>query len=373
MPSIPSPTSPQQQTVLRVKRSRESEALDLLTVELAAKAPKRARTVPSAATHTALRLLSLALTPLPPAETVENGEKKDKDRLHGKTRRVTFRRIVDPAQPGPRAVIGKARVVDVAQKALRRVGQTAVAVEVLKRAEENDAAANVKAEEEAKTQANEGVASDKKSVRFLCNGVEMVRYTDEPEDAAFVYDLYMREEPVEASPVSGTNLDARLPAEAAMAEADTERKEAVVLASDLPEDLRFHWDGEEVDGESSDDGAAQDPAHVDDMDDSEGSIDYPSTPDEAAYVGEVVSDPDSESDSDDEGGYNGRRNGPGRRMLAPMFGARSLLDDPDNEGSADASPLAFGDYAGFYAGHDDDEDDEGANSGACSDDQDDNY
>jgi hypothetical protein len=208
---------------------------------------------------------------------------------------------------------------------------------------------------------------------FTCNGVEMLRDINTrvgaDVDAPFVYDIYVREERGELAQNS-TSVCAD--ADGLLDRARTEHIEAVVLASDLPDDVRFCWDDEGLDEDSSDNSAAADPALVDDLDDSEGSIDYPSTPDEDAYAGEVVSEADSDSEASSRDECTTRRRRCGRRGVPPLFGSFSLLDESAAGGRADSSPNAFGDYRGVHSddrnseGDDEDvDDDNGYNSDTC--------
>jgi hypothetical protein len=358
-----------QQTVLRIKRTRGSDALDRLTVELAAIAPASKRPRTDQTPLTALRTLSLSATSKPPSET---------------KRRVTFRRV-DPTQPGPRAVICKARVVDISQRALRRVGpssatsagfetEVAAASSVDTDVRLNNGYPRMGAGANGAIDDNVcGFPDQRMRGTFTCNGVEMVRDVNTRVgaggDAPFVYDIYVREERGE---LAQNNTAVCTDDDGPLDRDRTERIEAVVLASDLPDDVRFCWDNEGLDEDSSDNSAAADPALVDDLDDSEGSIDYPSTPDEDAYIGEVVSEADSDSDASSRDECSTRRRRCGQREIPPLFGSFGLLDESAAGGRAGSSPNAFGSYRGVHSGDRDSEcdgedvdDDNGYDSDTC--------
>lgn len=263
MPLAPRP-APGPPAALRLKRPRAAPAPDLLRVRGAAPPAKRPRTISSSVA--ALSLESQASPPPPPRRP---------------PRRATFRRA-DPSAPGVRLAIAKGGVVDVAARLLRHEGFG-----------KDGKVAN-------------GTRREAGAV-MLCDGLAMVRerLCDASDDATtgivdmqagsaasglsgegteeddFVYDVYLRDEDCDAHPVVGD----------ATGSGDDAGDEAVLMATDVP-DVLF-W-GDEDGAESSDDEPGD--AY---LEDSEGSVDYPSTPDSEAYVGEVV-DESADSDESDE-------------------------------------------------------------------------
>lgn len=253
-------TSPAEgRTVLRVKRPRTAPAPELLAVEdSAASGAKRPRTSAAAA------FARLALAPdgrgtpqngagegLPAATAGGAGDEELRKRY------AAFRRL-DASTPGARRVIAKGKVVDVAAKLVQVKGKELMG---------------------GKGKGKGGGGGDGGAV-FTCNGDEMLRESLAEvrgdgraggglgkdtaggdvglEDEDCVYDVYVRDSAMVL---------------------DVEDADAVLRASDVP-DVEF-WSGDEAD--SSDDGGGDC-----DLDDSEGSVDYPSTPDEDAYEHEVV-------------------------------------------------------------------------------------
>jgi hypothetical protein len=325
MPTL-APAAPP--TVLRLKRARSEAAPALLSVQDGGSA-KRARTADGGAFG------ELSLSENAPA-----------------LRRATFRRV-DAAAPGVRGVIEKARVVDVAAKLLKRKGGS---------------------------RAEAGRTAGGAGRILLCNGVEMVRErlgggvmvsdgeaaqdeggTDvrEAENCGenFVYDVYVRED-----------RDALAVVGAAAGLEDV----AVLLACDVPE-VEF-WSGDDnLDSSGAEAGDAY-------LEDSEGSVDYPSTPDSGAYAGEVVAADESDAshgeDGEDEDAWRRREVFGGRSLGFAVgnarFGGIALQGQHgDNGGFFDGSSGEIGgdDDGGSGASNDDDDDDGG--SGASNDDDDD--
>lgn len=258
-------------TILRVKRERETPALDVVAIELRTKRPR-------------LDVEKLGNLSLADDSKLDHNE----DAAERGRRRVKFRRI-DADVASFHDLDGRSRFIDVAREHLRRFrgGKDAseTTAENLGRGSSGqdvagsflDQNCESKADSHSESPFSDSVSLDSQSVcNLTCNGQEMLRETrinampaiDFKSDDSTVFDLYAQDGSLE------TVLDG---------EEDGSRAEesmAVVLAEDLP-DIDF------LDGYSSD-SLLEDKAPYDDEDPSEGSIDYPSTPNDDIYVREVV-------------------------------------------------------------------------------------
>jgi hypothetical protein len=311
---------------LRLKRGRADAAPHFVTVELAP-APKRLR--------------ALSLDPVRPgAQHISSGDGSGVVGGHqGRGHKVRFRRL-DLVRSGPRHVIAKAHVVDVLAERLRDFPLALRAAEQEKRnAREKQMPVEKQMQRESfgeqqqesyiasvhNLRPREGLDERQRQEEFTCNGELMVRQPVEAEVAAakaldkdlFVYDIYLRED-VEAEEVDKEGkptseilevdqLDQRplvappSPLEHAPGSASEHGdmasnrfwSEAFLSAADVP-GIEF-WDGP---GDSSDELLGD--GCEDDGESSEGSVDYPSTPDEDAYVREVVSGGDEDDEIVDE-------------------------------------------------------------------------
>lgn len=252
---------------MRLKRLRSAPAPDVLRVRGAGPPAKRPRTVGSSIAALSLEAPAPAPapSPLPPRPP----------------RRATFRRA-DPTTPGVHRAIAKGGVVDVAARLLRRegVGKDGKGSAGMRRG----AGAVMLCDGVAMVRERLCDAKDTTSAVLDTDGESAGsgRSTKEAEDEDFVYDVYLRDEDGDAFPAD----------EEAAGPSDDADDEAVLMAHDLPGVL--FW-GEEDGAESS----ADEPGDAY-LEDSEGSVDYPSTPDSAAYIGEVVDESSGSGESDDE-------------------------------------------------------------------------
>jgi hypothetical protein len=199
---------------------------------------------------------------------------------------------------------------------------------------------------------------------FTCNGVAMVRgpassgLSPSTDQDSFVYDLYVREEDGESGiPRNHEDDSSRLahaaellehisaaPTNAAVAGAH-QWNDAYLSAADVP-GIEF-WDGS---GDSSDE--LLDEAREFDAPSSEGSVDYPSTPEADAYVREVVSGDDAENGGGDDYAFGNEQfdsddGDSNKAMCRPspstLFGYRRHGSDDDTLSMPEVNGLEQGD------------------------------
>lgn len=319
--AVPAQHAPGPPAVLRLKRPRAAPAPAVLRVCGHGPAAKRPRTA-------ACGLANLSLAPPPPRPPTPP------------PRRASYRRA-DLAVPGVRRAIAKGGVVDVASRLLRRggVGKDGKGVNGLRGGSGIVMLCDGLAmTHETIGDGGRGVPGgssglvERSGTATLVenNGCESEVTAKSRGEAVedFVYDVYLREEDCDEAEAMGG-----IEAEAA--------DEAVLMAHDMPNVL--FW-GDEDGAESSDD--EPDDAY---LEDSEGSVDYPSTPESDAYVREIVEESASSSDivDEDEDIWQERRAGfGGARMFAV---GTSTFGGVVQRGDREADD-------GFYDGSDDDND-----------------
>lgn len=260
--------------VLRVKRDATEAMFEYVTVELGP-VRKRPRSVRAAFAGLGLGGSSYADNRADAPREADHAAPVDTPReadhvapADTQRRTVRFRRL-PPTVGGPRRSIAKEKVIDIARNALRHA----------RRSEAQEAVTETPHEhKKSDTDRENDPSHTKTSQRQSTNGSEAAQQSrDDEEGENVVYDLYVRDDAPLAN--AGRAIE--------VLRDDDLKHSAVLMAEDVPEhDLwRLCGDSDLVNEDS------EDSIHEDST---EGSVDYPDTPNDDAYTDEVVSQDMSE-------------------------------------------------------------------------------
>lgn len=267
-------------TILRIKRNREDSALDVVAIEFTAKRPR-------------LSINQVANIRLTNDSSGSEGRSDEQKRK----RFIRFRRL-DVNADNSEHVRRKIRYIDVAPECLRSV----VEVDLSGVTVPSDSVSSLDTGHghgAVQTAESEDVVDDAGAIsgpraflgreELTCNGERMIREnrviggdkTSGDQKDSIVYDLYAREDISQEAYNDSFEITFTSP-----------ESLAVILADDLP-DVEFL-------GDYSSDSLLPGTAPYDEDDPSDGSIDYPSTPDDDVYVHEIATSGSSSGDGDED-------------------------------------------------------------------------